>query len=190
MALFDLVWHFRYVIAGSQISSRQEGEMVMPKLHILSPSSVARTIDLTDNLLTIGRTAETDICIPDHNISKRHGILVRDGDDYQLHDFKSTNGTFVDGKRIMAVKLQHGVSIRLGAVELQYESTPANAGLSSDRVTVPGSKPAEQPALLASGGGRGMAKRGKPEYAAGSLQPGSFAKPIPPPSSKTTETEN
>ncbi len=156
----------------------------MPKLHILSPSSVARTIDLTDNLLTIGRTAETDICIPDHNISKRHGILVRDGDDYQLHDFKSTNGTFVDGKRIMAVKLQHGVSIRLGAVELKYESTPANAGVSSNQVASLRSKPAEQPSLLSSSGeGRGMSKRTKPEYSAGSLQPGSFAKPIPPPSS-------
>jgi pSer/pThr/pTyr-binding forkhead associated (FHA) protein len=157
----------------------------MPKLQILSPSSLARTIDLTNNLITIGRTEETDICIPDHNVSKRHGILVRDGDDYQLHDFKSTNGTFVDGKRIMAVKLQHGVSIRLGPVELRYDSAPANASAPSDQVASP-SKPAEQPAFVtSSGAGRGMTKRGKPEYAAGSLQPGSFAKPIPPPSSKT-----
>jgi pSer/pThr/pTyr-binding forkhead associated (FHA) protein len=157
----------------------------MPKLQILSPSSLARTIDLTSNLITIGRTEETDICIPDHNVSKRHGILVRDGDDYQLHDFKSTNGTFVDGKRIMAVKLQHGVSIRLGPVELRYESAPATASVSSNQVA-PATKPAEQPGFLASSGaGRGMTKRGKPEYAAGSLQPGSFAKPIPPPSSKT-----
>ena len=157
----------------------------MPRLQILSPSSLARTIDLTNNLITIGRTEETDICIPDHNVSKQHGILVRDGDDYQLHDFKSTNGTFVDGKRIMAVKLHHGDSIRLGPVELRYESAPANAGVSSDQVAAPG-KPAEQAGFLASSGaGRGMTKRGKPEYAAGSLQPGSFAKPIPPPSQKT-----
>ena len=120
----------------------------MPKLIISSPSSVARTIDLTNNLITIGRTEETDICIPDHNVSKRHGILVRDGDDYQLHDFKSTNGTFVDGKRIMAVKLQHGVSIRLGSVELRYESVPAN-GVSC--CTSLGANQPEQPAFLHGG---------------------------------------
>jgi pSer/pThr/pTyr-binding forkhead associated (FHA) protein len=168
----------------------------MPKLYILSPSSVARTIDLTNNLITIGRTEETEICIPDHNISKRHGILVRDGDDYQLHDFKSTNGTFVDGKRIMAVKLQHGVSIRLGSVELRYESTPANAGLIADQVTPLGLKSAEQPALLSSGGGRGIAKRVKPDSAPGMLQagpvtfqPGSLAKPIPPVPHKTSDAD-
>ena len=159
----------------------------MAKLHILSPSSVARTIDLTDNLMTIGRTEENDICIQNHNVSKRHGILVRDGDDYQLHDFKSTNGTFVDEKRIMAVKLQHGVPIRLGAVELRYESSPANA-----TVAPLGTKQPEPGLLRTSEGGqsakdRGMAKRTKPEYAAGSLHQGSFAKPIPPPSNKTSD---
>jgi predicted component of type VI protein secretion system len=146
----------------------------MPKLIISSPSSLVRTIDLTTNFITIGRTEETDICIPDHNISKRHGILIRDGDDYQLHDFNSTNGSFVDGKRIMAVKLHHGAAVRLGPVEMRYESAPQPA---------PSAKPPEQPALLApSSAGRGMSKRTKPEYSAGSLQPGSFAKPIPPPS--------
>jgi pSer/pThr/pTyr-binding forkhead associated (FHA) protein len=159
----------------------------MPKLQILSPSSVARTIELNDNLMTIGRTEENDICIPDHNVSKRHGILVRDGDDYQLHDFRSTNGTFVDEKRIMAVKLQHGVPIRLGSVELRYESVPANAN-----VEPLGAKQPEPGLLRSSEAGqsskdRGMAKRMKPEYAAGSLHQGSFAKPIPPPPNKTSD---
>ena len=167
----------------------------MPKLHILSPSSLARTIDLTENLLAIGRTAENDIYIHDHNISKRHGILVRDGDDYQLHDFNSTNGTFVNGERIMAVKLQHGASIRMGAVELQYESTPAK----SDAV-LPGAKPNQ--GILSAGGlqrtsakERGMAKVVKPDFVAGKLQtgpvtlkPGFSAKPIPPAPSKTSES--
>src|SRR5271169_148988 len=99
----------------------------MSKLHILSPSSLATTIELTENLITIGRTFETSICIPDANISKRHGILVRDGDEYQLHDFNSTNGTFVNGEPIMAVKLNDGASIRLGPVELRYESALAKA---------------------------------------------------------------
>src|SRR5271169_1623033 len=94
----------------------------MPTLHILSPSSLATTIELTENLITIGRTHENSICIPDTNVSRQHGILVRDGDSYQLHDFKSSNGTFVNGEQIMAVKLKDGASIRFGSVELRYES--------------------------------------------------------------------
>src|ERR1035437_5564312 len=93
----------------------------MPKLHILSPVSLAATIELTESLITIGRTPENSICIQDTNVSRRHGILVRDGDNYQLHDFKSANGTFVNGEQIMAAKLKDGVSIRFGSAELRHE---------------------------------------------------------------------
>ncbi len=99
----------------------------MPKLHILSPASLAATIELTESLITIGRTPENSICIQDTNVSRRHGILVRDGDNYQLHDFKSSNGTFVNGEQIMAAKLKDGASIRFGSVELRYESGLAKA---------------------------------------------------------------
>jgi len=169
----------------------------MSKLHILSPNSVARTIELTENLITIGRTDENTIRIEDINVSKRHGILVRDGDDYQLHDFKSTNGTFVNGERIMAVKLQHGASIRLGSVELRYESIASIAAtkpaLISAGVTPLGVKTTESlPA--ASGKDRGMSKRVKPEFAGAklgtgpvTLQPGFTGKPIPPPPPKAPE---
>lgn len=119
---------------------------------------------------------------------------MREGDDYQLHDFNSTNGTFVDGERIMAVKLQHGVSIRLGSVELQYESAPATAGMSPDSVLPLGTKQAE-PGLLRkpeSSKERGMSKRVKPEFAGVKLQtgpvtlrPGFSAKPIPPATEKS-----
>jgi pSer/pThr/pTyr-binding forkhead associated (FHA) protein len=162
----------------------------MPKLHILSPSTLATTIELEERLITIGRTDENTICIPDTNISSRHGILVRDGDDYQLHDFKSTNGTFVNGEPIMAVKLQDGVSIHLGSVELRYESALAKAA--------PLGTAQAEPELLrapSKGGSSkergGMSKRMKPEYSAGALQsahPGfTTAKPISPPSSEKSE---
>ena len=164
----------------------------MPKLHILSPSSIATTIELTEKLITIGRTAENTIRIQDTNVSSRHGILVRDGEDYQLHDFKSTNGTFVNGEQIMAVKLKDGASIRLGSVELRYESGPAKTASS-------GLRPIEQESVLpsdksTSARDRGMAKRTKPEYAAGALgagpvtiQPLVTGKPIAPPPPKTSK---
>ena len=165
----------------------------MPKLHILSPEPIAKIIELTSNLMTIGRTEENTICIPDDNISKRHGILVRDGDEYQLHDFNSTNGTFVDGQRIMAVKLQHGASIHLGSVELRYESVPAKPAAAPSLVKPLGSEVGLRPPMSAKE--RGMSKKAKPEFAGAKLQtgpvtlnPGFTAKPIPPPPSKTSES--
>jgi pSer/pThr/pTyr-binding forkhead associated (FHA) protein len=166
----------------------------MPKLHILSPSSVARTIELTENLISIGRTDENAICIQDGNVSKRHGMLVRDGDEYQLHDFKSTNGTFVNGERIMAVKLRHGSSIRLGSVELRYESVaPAPLVINATPAGIKPSTSLPPPESK----DRGMSKRVKPEFAGAKLQsrpmtlkPGSSAKPIPPADPKPPEQES
>jgi pSer/pThr/pTyr-binding forkhead associated (FHA) protein len=164
----------------------------MPKLHILSPSSLATTIDLTDRLITIGRTAENTIRIQDINVSSRHGILVRDGDDYQLHDFKSTNGTFVNGEQVMAVKLKDGASIRFGSVELRYESAIAKAA--SPALKLDDQEMIRTPDKSAGSKDRGMAKRMKPEYSAGSLQSGPVtvqplftAKPIPPAPPKKSE---
>src|SRR6266436_4395396 len=132
----------------------------MPKLHILSPSSLAATIELTESLITIGRTPENSICIQDTNVSRRHGILVRDGDNYQLHDFKSSNGTFVNGEQIMAAKLKDGVSIRFGSVELRYESGLAKVaplGVAAPAVAAPAVAQAE-PGMLRSGHKGGSAK--------------------------------
>ena len=97
----------------------------MPKLHILSPSSLARTIDLTESLITIGRTNENSIYIPDTNVSKRHGILVRDGDTYQLHDFNSTNGTFVNSEPVRRVALTDGTRVTLGRTTLVFRRDAA-----------------------------------------------------------------
>ena len=94
----------------------------MHKLHILSEGSVTKTIELTVKLMTIGRTEDNQICIPDKSMSGRHGILVRAGDEYQVHDFNSTNGTFINGEKIIASQLKHGDSVRFGHVEMRYES--------------------------------------------------------------------
>lgn len=99
----------------------------MHKLHILSEGSVTQTYELTAKLMTVGRTEENQICIPDKSMSGRHGILVRAGDEYQVHDFNSTNGTFVNGSKIIASQLKHGDSVRFGHVELRYESKEAPA---------------------------------------------------------------
>lgn len=144
----------------------------MSKLLILSPASAAKSIELASNLMSIGRTTENDIHIQDHSISKRHGVLVRDGDDFQLHDFNSTNGTFVNGEKIMAVKLQNGASIRFGSVEARYESSAAKTGLVRDAVAPLSAKATDNLMRKSPEKDRGMSKRMKPDFHGSPLQSG------------------
>src|SRR5713226_312143 len=57
-------------------------------------------LDFDAEEITVGRVDENDICLPKGNISKKHTkIVVKDGKIIVL-DLKSTNGTYVNGKKL------------------------------------------------------------------------------------------
>lgn len=55
--------------------------------------------------VTIGRATGSDIVLPRNNISKRHARLVDKHDKVVIVDLRSTNGTYVNGRRITAPEL-------------------------------------------------------------------------------------
>jgi uncharacterized protein (TIGR02996 family) len=50
--------------------------------------------------ITIGRVTGNDIVLPAGNISKRHARIVCKDDKYIIVDLKSTNGTYVNGRKL------------------------------------------------------------------------------------------
>ncbi len=81
---------------------------------------------LTQEKSTIGRAATNDVPITDPEISRRHAQVVRQADGYAVEDLGSTNGTFVNGRRISALTpLQHGDVIDCGeAISLEFFYRP------------------------------------------------------------------
>ncbi len=73
----------------------------MPFSVILTEKGGAtQRLDFDSEEITIGRVDENDICLPKGNISKKHTkIVVKDGKIIVL-DLKSTNGTYVNGKKL------------------------------------------------------------------------------------------
>ncbi len=53
----------------------------------------------------IGREAGNDLVIEDPQVSRRHAQLTRQGNSYLIEDIGSTNGTYVNGKRVTAPTL-------------------------------------------------------------------------------------
>ena len=59
-----------------------------------------RRLDFDKSQVTIGRVQGNDVILPKGNVSKRHArIVVKDGK-FILVDLKSTNGTYVNGRKI------------------------------------------------------------------------------------------
>ncbi len=70
---------------------------------------------LTDQQMTIGRSANNEIVLNDPEISRRHAQFTRQGDMYTIQDLGSTNGTFINGQRCTGtVPLKDGDLIEFG----------------------------------------------------------------------------
>lgn len=84
-------------------------------LSVLSGREVGRVYKLGPGVSVIGRGADIDVRIIDNGVSRRHAKLVRDLDGTsKLIDLKSTNGTFVNGRRVSVESLREGDRIRIG----------------------------------------------------------------------------
>ncbi len=78
--------------------------------------------DLESDEITIGRGSKNNIVIRDNEVSREHCRLVRLSSNYEVHDLNSSNGTFVNGQRVVTPwLLQPGVLIELGdTITLEY----------------------------------------------------------------------
>ncbi len=99
----------------------------MAKLHILSGVLEGKTFELLEPRVTMGRALDNIIRLEDGTVSHHHAMLIQDGIDYTLRDLNSTNGTRVNGMRVVETKVHHGDDVRLGSVEMRYESDPKKA---------------------------------------------------------------
>lgn len=70
----------------------------------------------------IGRAEGNDYRIPDSSISAIHCEVVLDGSGKMfVRDLNSSNGTFIEGRRVELGVLTGGESLRLGDVEMIYD---------------------------------------------------------------------
>ena len=88
--------------------------------------------------ITIGRVQGNDIVLPKSNVSKQHAHIAGHGGKLMVHDDKSTNGTYVNGKRIAApYELHPGDKVFVGdfVMEVRLHIKPAAEPARSPRAT-------------------------------------------------------
>ena len=98
----------------------------------------ARSFGLTRGKYVVGREAGSDIQLPEGSVSSRHAQLERIGGSWRLADLQSTNGTFVNGRRIDSVELKPGDRIRFGDVGVNYSHDAPQPALQSRGSVIPG----------------------------------------------------
>jgi sigma-B regulation protein RsbU (phosphoserine phosphatase) len=71
---------------------------------------------------TIGRSARSDLCIPDAFASRLHAEVRKEGDSYWLQDLGSANGTRYNGNLVtIPLPLSSGGEIQIGETTIVFE---------------------------------------------------------------------
>jgi CheY-like chemotaxis protein len=98
----------------------------MSKLVAISPELKGLSYDLGTHWVTIGRSADNAFQIVDTSVSGQHCEVRLHGNELDVRDLRSTNGTFIEGQSVTEAVLRSGQTLRLGEVELRLEiTTPA-----------------------------------------------------------------
>jgi DNA-binding NtrC family response regulator len=62
----------------------------------------------------VGRGEDCDVRLAGRDVSRRHALLIRDGDSWFVCDLASRNGVHVDGERVTQAELRGGSVLRVG----------------------------------------------------------------------------
>ncbi len=84
--------------------------------HIIGPDKGKRE-RFDAGRITIGRASDNALCFNDgqRRVSSHHAEIVRNDDHYLLRDLGSTNGTMINGRRVVTSEIQHDDLIEFGA---------------------------------------------------------------------------
>ena len=96
---------------------------------IAEKEGAERRVTFSEAEVTIGRVPGNDVVLPKGNVSKRHSRIVLKDNRFIVVDLKSTNGTYVNGRKITSpLVVKEGDKIYVGDYVLTLEGATALDG--------------------------------------------------------------
>jgi DNA-binding NtrC family response regulator len=97
------------------------------QLEMTRGPEVGRTWDLDPEETSVGKGPDNHISIIDATVSRNHFSLVQRQEGLLVRDLGSTNGTYLDGARVLEAYIRPGMEVRAGEVCLRLK--PVNEGV-------------------------------------------------------------
>jgi von Willebrand factor type A domain/FHA domain len=92
-----------------------------PILLVTAGASVGQVFNLSlESVTSIGRAKANDIILEDVAISSQHCRVRPENGSFVVHDLRSTNGTFLNERRITRSPLASGDILKVGETSLQF----------------------------------------------------------------------
>lgn len=91
-----------------------------PCLLVLGGVDEGRLIELNMGHTVVGRAIEPDVVrLNDELISRRHAVITVESTRVSVSDSASTNGTFINGRRVNHAELVEGDTLQVGLLEMR-----------------------------------------------------------------------
>jgi len=124
----------------------------MPKMIVSIDGVVIKEVQLLKERTTVGRRPYNDVVIDNLAISGEHAVLHMVGDEVEIEDLGSTNGTHVNGRAAKRQLLRNGDTVEVGKYKIRFLSEVEGENFEKTMVFTPGMVPprplASRPAPL------------------------------------------
>lgn len=99
--------------------------LARPLAYLITQDEKGRRYPVTSATWRIGRSRDNELTINDSSISRRHAEIQRDSHgNFHILDRDSTNGVFVNNRKINRHKLAEGDIIEIGDLYLRFTQNP------------------------------------------------------------------
>lgn len=101
---------------------------VIPLRLILTPGG--QTVEVDRPAFLIGRHSEADLRLPLADVSRRHCRCVFTEQGWEIHDLGSSNGVFINGRRVRTAPLRQHDRLTIGSFTFEVHlGPPGSAGM-------------------------------------------------------------
>ena len=117
----------------------------MPSLFVIQGRNRGSRYDLTNHegAMCIGREAGNFVQLDDNEVSRRHAEIRRIGETFVVGDLKSSNGTWLNSRKIERAELSSGDQIQVGRTVLVYARDGVDVPAAGQVDIVPASNAAD-----------------------------------------------
>lgn len=96
----------------------------MPSLFVIRGNDQGTRFEIDGQSVSLGRESANAIQLHDTEVSRHHAELERAENSYLLVDLNSSNGTFVNGRRVERHRLATGDQVQMGSTLMLYTGPP------------------------------------------------------------------
>lgn len=115
------------IAAGSSADSLSPSMQVLARVRLTHKGVPVLERDLTRGKLQIGRAPDSDLQIESHFVSRHHCQILTNDELSIIEDVRSTNGLYVNERRVRYHRLSDGDTVLVGEHELRYEDLRRHA---------------------------------------------------------------